>query len=338
MTLLEHVRAQLDSQSLGHLSPSIVTPNYLKGILIRIQTELPHHLWLPLDPTEELWRYYNVLGCVTLMENDKLLILMSVPLLDRDSMFEIYQVINLPIPYPRTDQKMGAVARYRLEIKYIALNLARSKFMMLPEEEASKCKADALRICTSASPIYVTGNYNLCALELFKGDKGGIRRNCQVEFLADVVSPQAISISDGVWAVTTQREIDLSMVCDGKTTRTIKVIPPPVNNGRITIRLFRIWNVDVSSPLLSGWGKIWKEEVLLKINWEQLSDWCTRRRKTTLSNFSKLLSSSMMYVFTKCVEYNGEEKKKTVLRTYSFVRKCDRSNRCKGGNYCPWVS
>ena len=181
---------------------------------------------LPVDPTEELWKYYNALGCVTLMENDKLLILMSVPLLDRDSTFEIYQVINLPISYPRTDQKMGAVARYRLETEYIALNLARNKFMMLPEEEASKCKADALRTCTSASPIYVTGNYNLCVLKLFKGDKGGIRRNCQVEILADVVLPQAISISDGVWAVATQREIDLSMVCDGKTTQTIKVIHP----------------------------------------------------------------------------------------------------------------
>ena len=64
----------------------------------------------------------------------------------------------------------------------------------------------------------------LCVLELFKGDKGGI--NCQVEVLADVVLPQAISISDGVWAVATLTEIELSMVCDGKTTKTIKVIPP----------------------------------------------------------------------------------------------------------------
>ena len=133
---------------------------------------------LPVDPIEELWKYYSALGCVTLIENDKLLILMSVPLLDRDSIFEIYQVINLPITYSRTDQRMGAVARYRLETECIALNLARTKFMMLPEEEASKCKADALRICTSTSPIYVTGNHKLGVLELFKGDKGGIKRNC----------------------------------------------------------------------------------------------------------------------------------------------------------------
>ena len=74
MTLLKHVRAQLESLSLGHLSPSIMTPNYLKGILTKIQTKLPHHLRLPVDPTEELWKYHSALGCVTLMENDKLLI------------------------------------------------------------------------------------------------------------------------------------------------------------------------------------------------------------------------------------------------------------------------
>ena len=51
MTLLEHVRAQLDSLSLGHLSPSTMMLNYLKEILTKIQTELPHDLRLPVDRT-----------------------------------------------------------------------------------------------------------------------------------------------------------------------------------------------------------------------------------------------------------------------------------------------
>ena len=64
-----------------------------------------------------------------------------------------------------------------------------------------------------------------------------------------------------------------------------------------------------------------------------------RRRKTTLSNFSKLLFLSMMYVFTKCVEYNKEEEKeKGLTKLIRLFGKCDRSNRCKGGNYCSWFS
>lgn len=97
MILLEHVRAQLDMLSLRHLSPSIMTHGYLRELLFKIQTELPHHLRLPVDPIKELWRYHKALRCVTLLE-DKLLVLMTLALLDRESNFEIYLVINLHTP------------------------------------------------------------------------------------------------------------------------------------------------------------------------------------------------------------------------------------------------
>ena len=226
ITLLEHVRAQLDMLSLGHLSPSIVTPSHLRSILVGIRARLPHHLRLPVDPTKELWMYYNALGCVTLLEDDKLLVLLSVPLLDRDSIFEIYRVMNLPLPYPREDQKLGAVARYKIETEFLALNLARTKFMLLSEVEAIKCKNDALGTCSSVSPIYVMGNHELCVLELYKGDRGGIDKNCQTEVLTNIVLPQAISVTDGIWALATQTEFALSEVCEGKPTKTVKVIPP----------------------------------------------------------------------------------------------------------------
>ena len=55
---LEHVMAQLDMLSLGHLSPSIITLGHLRDILFKIQAALPHSLWLPADPNLGLWRYY----------------------------------------------------------------------------------------------------------------------------------------------------------------------------------------------------------------------------------------------------------------------------------------
>ena len=109
---LAHVRAQLDMLFLGHLLPSLMAPTHLRDILLKIQTEFPHHLRLPSDPTRELWRYYISLGCITLVEEEKILALVPVPLLDRDSIFEVFQVINLPIPYPDPKQELGVVAKY----------------------------------------------------------------------------------------------------------------------------------------------------------------------------------------------------------------------------------
>ena len=81
--------------SLGYLSPYVVTSSHLEKLL-KIQTELPHDLRLPVDRTEELWKYYNALSCVTLLEGNKLLALASVPWFNRGNMLEIYQVINYP--------------------------------------------------------------------------------------------------------------------------------------------------------------------------------------------------------------------------------------------------
>ena len=85
---LAHVRAQLDMLFLGHLSPSLVGPTHLWNILLKIQTSPPQHLCLPSDPTKELWHYYSSLGCITLVKEKKILALVPVPLLDRDSTFE----------------------------------------------------------------------------------------------------------------------------------------------------------------------------------------------------------------------------------------------------------
>ena len=52
------------------------------------------------------------------MEEDKILALVPVPLLDRESTFEVFHVINLPISYSNPKQKLGIVAKYKLEAVY----------------------------------------------------------------------------------------------------------------------------------------------------------------------------------------------------------------------------
>ena len=107
---LEHVRTQLDMLSLGNLSPNLVTTWYLRELLQRIQANLPHHLRLPVDPVKELGKYYSLLGSTTILEEVKLLVLVSVPLVERGSRFEVYELMNLPIAFPRVEQKQGIVA------------------------------------------------------------------------------------------------------------------------------------------------------------------------------------------------------------------------------------
>ena len=96
---MEHLSAQLDMLSLGHVSPSIITPKNLKKLLLEMQSKLPFHLTLPEDPGKDLWKYYQTLTCTTILDEDKFLIIVSIPLLDRETTFETYKVFNTPLPY-----------------------------------------------------------------------------------------------------------------------------------------------------------------------------------------------------------------------------------------------
>lgn len=223
---IQNLQAQSDMLALGHLSPNIVEPFALKDHLLEVQAKLPHHLRLPANPTAELWYYYKSLGCLTLIEDGKLLIVVSLPLLDTGSIYEVFQVINLPIPYPHEKQGLGTVAKYKIESENIALDQTREKFMLLTSSEAEKCTHDLLGTCVSNSPIYTFSNHHLCVIELFKDNKKGIGQHCQIEVLLDVMLPNAIRITDGAWAIAAKDELELSQVCTGKPPKTIKISPP----------------------------------------------------------------------------------------------------------------
>ena len=97
---------------------------------------------------------------------------------------------RLLIPNLLVGQKLEMIAKYRIDTKHKALNLARIKFMPLTREEAERCKTEILGICTSANPIYMKGNHRVCVLELFKGDKDEIKNHCQEEALTNTWLPK----------------------------------------------------------------------------------------------------------------------------------------------------
>ena len=160
------------------------------------------------------------------MGEKKILALVPVPLLHRDSTFEYFQVIILPIPYSDLKQELGVVAKYNLEAECIALNLARTQFMLLTKREADKCKTDALGSRMYKSPIYTTRGHQLCLVELFRNNKEGIQQTRHVEVSRRAMIPQAIGLSNGVWAVVLEKELALSQMCGGWLTVTIRAAPP----------------------------------------------------------------------------------------------------------------
>ena len=147
---MEHLQLQLNMLSLGHLSPSVITTQSLKRLFFGDEIQIPHHLTLPNDPEKELWKYYQSLTCTTILDRGMFLVVVSVPLLDRDNKFENYHVINSQLPFYDSNLTVSLqpnlVAKYKLETSALAINPERTKYMILEVDELAHCSTPLLEL------------------------------------------------------------------------------------------------------------------------------------------------------------------------------------------------
>ena len=226
---LEHLSSQLDMLSLGHVSPSIITPENLKKLLLEMQTKLPYHLTLPEDPTENLWNYYQSLSCTTILDEDKFLVIVSVPLLDRETTFEIYKVFNTTLPYYNqsipTELQPDIVAQYRLETSALAINAEKTKYMLLNSDKLNHCSTPLLNYCSVCSLVFLVNLSQRCIVSLFMNNVEIIETVCQKEVIPNSILPEANYLFDGIWIVASQKELKFSVVCSNYT-KMVTANPP----------------------------------------------------------------------------------------------------------------
>ena len=106
MFYAEHIKSQLNVLSLGHLSPSTTTLGNLKVLLNEIKDNLPKYLELTEDPNKNLWFFYRFLTCTTVLHDNKILVIISVPLFHSNNKFEVYKAYSLPTPMYKIRTKL----------------------------------------------------------------------------------------------------------------------------------------------------------------------------------------------------------------------------------------
>ena len=96
---LGNLKLELNMLSLNHLSPSLITPKDIKRLLTQIKAKLPPTLKLPEDHRSNIWYYYRTLTCTTILEDDRIVVVMSIPrsLTSQANMMLLKYIIY---PYP----------------------------------------------------------------------------------------------------------------------------------------------------------------------------------------------------------------------------------------------
>ena len=97
---------------------AVIPPVALRRLLLKIENRMHANprLRLPYNPwAGEIWKYYSVIKVTPIVMDKMLVILMTIPVLDKILELNIYQVHNLPAIPPGQEVK----ALYQLENNYL---------------------------------------------------------------------------------------------------------------------------------------------------------------------------------------------------------------------------
>ena len=176
---------------------AVIPPVALRRLLLKIEDHMHTNprLQLPYDPqTGEIWKYYSVIKVIPIVMDKMLVILMTIPVLDKTLELNIYQVHNLPAIPP--GQEVEAI--YQLENEYFAIG-KHGMYVTLPTEQSVRtCLQTELAICILEQALYPMKHITWCVYALFIDDEERIRRDCKYS-VTRVSGNRAISLGGGIF-------------------------------------------------------------------------------------------------------------------------------------------
>ena len=208
---------------------AVIPPMALRRLLRKIQDRIRSNprLTLPYDPeTKDIWGYYGVIKVVPMVVDKLLIVLMTIPILDKSLELNMYRVHNLPaLPPDRIlgpDQQVAAT--YQLEGEYFAIGKHRVYITVLTEATVKLCLESGLAVCMMGQALYPAKQVTWCVYALFIADEGRIHRDCKYN-LESVVSNRAISLGGYLWAVSSVTHEQIQVRCL-EETHMIEIRPP----------------------------------------------------------------------------------------------------------------
>ena len=202
---------------------AVIPPVALRRLLVRIEDRMRANprLRLPYDPrTGEIWKYYGVIRITPIVMDKMLVVLMTIPLLDKTLELNIYQVHNLPAIPPGQEVE----SLYQLESEYFAIG-KHGLYVTLPTEQSVRiCLQTELAICVLEQALYPVEHITWCVYALFIDDEHRIKRDCKYT-ISKVSGNRAISLGGYLWAISSIEQEQLQVRCL-EETHMVEIRPP----------------------------------------------------------------------------------------------------------------
>ena len=158
--LANHILEYIDTATTSTLTPHLMPVLNLQKMLYQIESELPPNMHLPIPSSDPL-HFYRYLQTHVLVEESQFLLLIDVPIQDREQQIQIYKIINLPVPVGNYSM------RYTMDNKYLGITCDRTKAMDIPEDQFKICKEANGQFCPLTTPLQPLMNPPSCVAALY---------------------------------------------------------------------------------------------------------------------------------------------------------------------------
>ena len=227
---VDHLRLELSFLAIGHVSPNLFSPEELSKILFQLRSQIPAAFKLPTNPGRRLWSYFRTLNCAAVIEDKKMIIIMTIPLLDADENYQLYEIHNLAFPDPFVNARNSdtdMMALYRLETEALMVNTYRTEYIFITREELYSCSHSEGHYCNAQRARLPISKSRTCVISLFMKNTDKVKRYCIPEVYTNVHLPRAVNLKDGIYAVSTKTSFSLRLTCQVPTkTSEFPVVPP----------------------------------------------------------------------------------------------------------------
>ena len=233
---LENLKIELNSLSKHHLSMNTISPQNLRAMLMDVKSKLSNNFQLPEDPLWNIWYYYRSLDCITYFQNNRIEIVLDIPLLNTKESFDIFRVYSFPLPLiPILESKTKGsqfTANFRLESEAIMISQDRTQYSLLSEHEYQLCANQEIKQCLITSARYKTIWNKHCVVAMFVNEQDRMKESCTKVVSQNQGLPLVQYISS-VLVIVTDERLKLVIACREKESQNEIEIVPPVGIVRL---------------------------------------------------------------------------------------------------------
>lgn len=207
---IKKIQQYMTSLATHKVTPNLISPFDLRNILNDVSNRLQANpkLMLPVSEEADIWSYYQFMRVEAFVQQDMLIVVLVLPLIDKDLQFDLFRAYNLPLLHPQ----LKKVFTYELESPYIALRHDGNYLTIPTHDDVLTCTISAGHFCNLNTPLYPTKTTTFCIYHLLVNDKEKIEQHCELNVLK-YKHDSAISLDQNVWALSVLEPMELHVTC-----------------------------------------------------------------------------------------------------------------------------